>query len=234
MNNFWEKQIEAGYYDKLLSDGNESGNSIQANWHYITLINTQKFLNKGLLHLDYACGPGTLIGRFSNADSIGVDIAKAQIDYAKNKYGNNGLFITTENFNFDDYINYFDVVTILGLIEFLSDDEIENLLKKVYLSLKSGGKLIITTPNFNSLIYPIAEKFQIVNWAGQHKNKFNKIKVRKLLKNSLFEKYKIKKILNFGIFFSFISLRIGLNLNKFFEKLFFNLYGFVFFIELEK
>ena len=234
MNNFWEKQIEAGYYDILLSDGIESGKGIQANWHNITLLNTQKFLQNGVLHLDYACGPGTLIGKFSNAESIGVDIAEVQIDYAKNKYSNKGLFLTNKNFSFDNYRNYFDVITILGLIEFLSDEEIESLLKEVYQSLKSDGKLIITTPNFNSLIYPLAEKLQIVNWGGEHKNKFNKKKVRLLLKNSLFKKYKIKKIINFGIFLSFISLRLGINFEKFFEKLFFNSQGFVIFIELEK
>ena len=52
MNNFWEKQIEAGYYDILLSDGIESGKGIQANWHNITLLNTQKFLDNGVLSLN--------------------------------------------------------------------------------------------------------------------------------------------------------------------------------------
>ena len=70
----------------------------------------------------------------------------------------------------------FDVITILGLIEFLSDEEIESLLKEVYQSLKSDGKLIITTPNFNSLIYPLAEKLKIVNWAANIKT--NLIKKR--------------------------------------------------------
>jgi len=234
MSEFWEKDLEPGYYDKILSKGIESRKGIQANWHNITLLNTQKYITKDSKHLDYACGPGTLIGKYSEADSIGVDIAEAQIEYAINKYGEKGLFLTKNNFSFRNYENYFDIITVLGLVEFLNDREIKQLLDSAYLSLKKGGKLIITTPNFNSIIYPVSESLGLVNWSGEFKNKFNKKKLKRLLAKSDFQKISIKKILNFGMLSSFISIKIGILLENFFQNIFLNSQGFVIFAELEK
>ena len=234
MNEFWENELEPGYYDYILSNGLESGKGIQANWHNITLLNAQEHITKDSVHLDYACGPGTLIGKYSKANSLGVDIAKSQIEYAIEKYGEKGNFVTNESFNFNNYEDYFDIITVLGLVEFLNDNEIEQLIDKAFVSLKKGGKLIITTPNFNSIIYPVAERLGIVNWGGEHKNKFNKKKLEHLLRKSNFKKLSIKKILNFGMLSSFISIKIGILLEKFLKKIFLESQGFVIFAELEK
>jgi 2-polyprenyl-3-methyl-5-hydroxy-6-metoxy-1,4-benzoquinol methylase len=234
MNEFWETELEPGYYDKILSKGIKSGKGIQANWHNITLLNVQKYITKNCVHLDYACGPGTLIGKYSEANSLGVDIAQSQIEYAINKYGEKGNFLTKENFSFNNYENYFDIVTVLGLFEFLNDREIKQFLDTAYLSLKKGGKLIITTPNFNSIIYPVAERLGLVNWSGEHKNKFNKKKLEHLLEKSDFKNISIRKILNFGMLTSFISVKIGILLENFFKKILFESQGFVIFAELEK
>lgn len=83
MSDFWESSLEPGYYDIVLHDGIKRGKGIQTNWHRETLLHCQKYIEKTYKHLDYACGPGTLIGKFSQADSIGVDLAEKQIDYAK-------------------------------------------------------------------------------------------------------------------------------------------------------
>jgi 2-polyprenyl-3-methyl-5-hydroxy-6-metoxy-1,4-benzoquinol methylase len=234
MNEFWETELEPGYYDKILSKGIKSGKGIQANWHNITLLNVQKYITKNCVHLDYACGPGTLIGKYSEANSLGVDIAQSQIEYAINKYGEKGNFLTKDNFSFNNYENYFDIVTVLGLFEFLNDREIKQFLDTAYLSLKKGGKLIITTPNFNSIIYPVAERLGLVNWSGEHKNKFNKKKLEHLLEKSDFKNISIRKILNFGMLTSFISVKIGILLENFFKKILFESQGFVIFAELEK
>lgn len=234
MNEFWETELEPGYYDKILSKGIKSGKGIQANWHNITLLNVQKYITKNCVHLDYACGPGTLIGKYSEANSLGVDIAQSQIEYAINKYGEKGNFLTKENFSFNNYENYFDIVTVLGLFEFLNDREIKQFLDTAFLSLKKGGKLIITTPNFNSIIYPVAERLGLVNWSGEHKNKFNKKKLEHLLEKSDFKNISIRKILNFGMLTSFISVKIGILLENFFKKILFESQGFVIFAELEK
>jgi 2-polyprenyl-3-methyl-5-hydroxy-6-metoxy-1,4-benzoquinol methylase len=234
MNKFWERDLDPGYYDKVLKAGLISGKGIQTNWHNITLLNVKQYIENNMKHLDYACGPGTLIGKYSHADSIGVDIAEQQIEYAKSQYEDKGLFVNTKNFSFDNYEEYFDVVTVLGLIEFLSDSEIIELVKKIYKSLKPGGELILTTPNFNSLIYPLSEILGIVNWSGEHKNKFNKKKIKKVFGNSPFEIVGIKKILNIGMLFSIFSIKIGIFIEKIFGRIILNSQGFVFIVQLKK
>ena len=145
MNDFWEKDLDPGYYDKVLKAGLISGKGIQTNWHNITLLNAEQYIENNMKHLDYACGPGTLIGRYSHADSIGVDIAEQQIEYAKIQYEDKGLFVNMKDFSFDNYEEYFDVVTVLGLIEFLSDSEILELVKKIHKSLRPC--LLYTSPS---------------------------------------------------------------------------------------
>jgi SAM-dependent methyltransferase len=234
MSNFWENELEPGYYDKVLSKGLESKKGIQTNWHNITLLTVQKHINDSDKHLDYACGPGTLIGKYLNADSMGVDIAKHQIKYAQNKYGEKGVFKNIEEFDFSNYNNHFDIITVLGLIEFLSDKEIEDLLSKAFLALKKGGRLIITTPNFNSFIFPVSEKFGLVNWSGEHKNKFNVKKITNLINNSSFTINKLDKILNFGMLTSLLSIKLGLFLEQVLNSTLLKSQGFLLFVELKK
>lgn len=234
MSEFWESTLEPGYYDNILHKGVKKGRGVQTNWHRITLLHCQKYIKKTHKHLDYACGPGTLIGKFSQADSIGVDIAEKQINYAVKKYSKEGSFLTTKEFEFNEYKDTFDIITILGLIEFLTDKEIEILLKNIYISLKPGGTLIITTPNFNSLIYKLADMMKIVNWSGQHKNKFNTTSIKQLFKGNPLNIVKQKKVLTYGILFSVINLKIGYLFNKIFEKILLNTQGFLIIVELKK
>ena len=56
MNNFWESELEAGYYDKVLEEGLKKNKGIQANWHNITQLYVRKYIKNDSNHLDYACG----------------------------------------------------------------------------------------------------------------------------------------------------------------------------------
>lgn len=234
MNKFWESDLEPGYYDKVLEEGLKKNKGIQANWHNVTHLYIKKYVKKHFNHLDYACGPGTLIGKYTHANSVGVDIAKLQIDYANQKYGKHGRFHTTKEFEFDNYNNYFDVVTILGLIEFLSISEIEKLLSKINSVLKPGGKLILTTPNFKSFIFPLSQKLGVVNWSGEHTTKLTFKNAFNLFDDNDFNLIQVKKILNFGILISFINIKFGIFLENMIQNLTRGLFGYVLIIELEK
>ena len=111
MSNFWNEELNSGYYDLILENGLKRKRSIQANWHNITLLKISKFLKKDTEHLDYACGPGTLIGKYSKANSLGVDLSDKQISYANNKYGERN-FVYNKDFDFNKYQNQFDVISI--------------------------------------------------------------------------------------------------------------------------
>ena len=82
MNDFWEKTLPTGYYDNILTKGLKKNRGIQANWHNLTFLAVKESLNGCSNHLDYACGPGTFIGKYFSNTSKGVDISQKQIDYA--------------------------------------------------------------------------------------------------------------------------------------------------------
>ena len=237
MNEFWESSIKKGYYDIVLSEGLKKRRSIQSNWHHISFSRISSKISNQKTHLDYACGPGSLIGRYTNLDSTGVDISKNQIDYAKDNFSSKGIFMTIEDYKKKDYLKNFDVITIMGLFEFLSDDEIVNLLDNLYEDLESGGKLYSTTLNFQTPLKTVLffqKKFSENDYSDEHVNIFNKEKLLTILNKTKFSNIKINKFMTFGVFFSFLSNNFGFRLNKFIEGIFFRKYGFLLLIELTK
>ena len=93
MSEFWEKQISPGYYDKITIDGITKNRGVSAAWHNYTNLKVKSSITNLGKHLDYACGPGTLIGMYLNTDSIGVDISQKQIEFANKKYSHKGSFL---------------------------------------------------------------------------------------------------------------------------------------------
>ena len=77
-------KIASGYYDFIYKK--KSG--IQSAWHHIKFIFIGKKIDKKCKHLDIGCGPGTFIGLLKRTKSIGIDISKNQIFYAKKNYEN--------------------------------------------------------------------------------------------------------------------------------------------------
>ncbi len=237
MNEFWNNEIEVGYYDKIVQNGIIKKKGPRSYWHITTLLKIEKYLIKNLHHLDYACGPGTLIGNFSNSKSIGVDISAKQIDYASIKYKKDGEFLTISNFNFENYNQHFDVITVLGLIEFLNDKEVTILVDKLSLTLNDYGKIILTTPNFagvTKILEVLQNKFGIVDYEDQHINKFTQKKLIKLFgENNDFE-LKIEKFLNLSFIFSIFSHDIAWKIESIINKVFNNRFGSLFIVILTK
>lgn len=235
MNNFWDKELNSGYYDLILENGLKRKRSIQANWHNITMLKMSKFLKKDLEHLDYACGPGTLIGKYSKANSLGVDLSDNQISYAKNKYGEKN-FIFNRDFDFTKYKDEFDVISIIGLFEFLSDQEILDLLTNLKIMLKSDGKIVASTLNFNSylkiLLY-FQYRFGKVNYKSEHINHLGFKKMQNLLDKTDYSSFKVEKFMNIGVAFSIFKNSLGVKAHDFIEKLFNKNFGALIFVELK-
>ena len=195
----------------------------------LELLNILKNIN----HLDYACGPGTLIGLYSQSNSIGYDYAKLQIEYANNKYKN-----YDSEFTFDEKIfnRKYDVITIMGLFEYLEDIEILNLLNKLKDSLSKNGKIIITTPNYNSFIRileMISNSFGSVNYSKVNINKLTKKRLLQIISKTDYKINKIQKFLNFGVLFSVFSLKTGIKVENFISNIFNNFFGYLMFVEIE-
>lgn len=237
MTNFDYENIPIGYYDDVLQKGLSNGKGIQANWHNKKFLSVYELIQNYKVHLDYGCGPGTFIGNYSRLESVGVDISEIQISFAKKKYGTNFEFFNTSQIEQENFNKKFDVITSIELIEHLTDEEILKLLDDLYDLLDEGGILVLTTPNFSStysLIELAVNIFGKVSYKEQHINKFNKSRLLELLNQSNFEKIEISKIMNYGIFFSFFSIKLALKINDFFENLFNNNLGFLFLVQLKK
>ena len=237
MNDFWNKQLISGYYDKVLEDGLLKKRGLQSNWHHSTFLNVSKSISNSKRHLDFACGPGTFIGKYLDLDSLGVDISEKQIEYALTKYKNKGQFLTTEDFDFQKYEKNFDSISIIGLLEYLNDEEILKLMEQMFFVLSDNGKLIMTTPNYKSfmtILDRIVNTFSKVDYKTQNINKHHRDKILKLLENTSFNDFEVKKILNVGIFFGIINLNLSQIIQKFIYRFTNGKYGYLLMIVVKK
>lgn len=237
MSNFWNEELSPGYYDLIVEKGLRKKRGMRSYWHITTLKKVLKNINSNSKHLDYACGPGTLIGLSQSYNSTGVDLSENQIRYAINKYSSKGEFYTLDQLDFKRFQKKFNIITVLGLIEFLEDEEIENVLIKLDNFLEIDGKIILTTPNFSGvmLILDILQNyFGKVNYKNQHINKFNKKKLLKFFNKFQMYEIRILNFLNISFLFSFFSHKLSTKLEKFISLLFKDNFGSIFLIELTK
>jgi len=237
MSEFWNDELSVGYYDKIVKEGFQQKKGIRSYWHISTLNKVLEFINTNSSHLDYACGPGTLIGLSSCNNSMGIDISSNQIGYANDNYSNYGKFYTLDEIDLNNFSNKFDVVTILGLIEFLKDEEIGNLINLLDKVLKKDGKIILTTPNFRGKMLffeKVQNYFGSIDYSKQHVNRFNKIKIISTFRS--FSKYDFdyKIFLNISIVFSMISHSFASRVEKIIATTFKDKLGSLFIVVLTK
>ena len=227
--NFWENSIKEGFYDKTIEDGLNSQRDVQSQWHDITYKNVLKKINKNLKVLDYACGSGTFLGRYLKSEGFGTDIIDKQVDYANKLYGSNNNFFYLTNENIVKNSPY-EVVTILGLLEFLNDSEIKKIFNELKDVMMNDSKIIITTPNYGSsmkFIEKIANKIGDVDYSTVNVSDFNEKKLYKTLQDNGFVDIKISKVVNFGVFFSLLSNKLGSLMNSIIANITFNKFGYI-------
>ena len=100
--------------------------------------------------LDIGCSNGNLLEYFQKlgANTFGLDINTKNIQLAKNKLLNVKICDLNQNeIPYDE--NYFEFIFAGEVIEHLVDTDF--FIKQVYRVLKYNGKVILTTPNLNSL-----------------------------------------------------------------------------------
>ena len=239
MSEFWNNKIESGYYDLVVKSGKLSDKSPQAAWHNNTFTKISNLINKEDLLLDFACGPGTLTGQYLNLKKkpICIDISEKQINYAKKTYKEKAIFMTVNEFDFNDYYNKFDTITCLGLFEFISKEEGIELLNNFYKILKPNGNLYLTTPNFKlsmRFLEFFLNRLGSLDYSKEYKSRYTKKTFNNLIKKSNFKIEIIEKYMTPMIFMSIFGNRIGSLLDNFLEKFFRNRYGYILFFGLKK
>jgi cyclopropane fatty-acyl-phospholipid synthase-like methyltransferase len=227
------EKIDYGFYDHIF----HKNKGIRSAWHHIKFNFIKKKIKIKDKHLDIGCGSGTFISLLKNRFSVGLDISKKQIDFAKKKYGKNNRKFYCYKKKIILKKNFFDSISIIELIEHLTNKQINDLLNQSFNVLKKGGKVYITTPNYLSF-WPILElilnKVSNVSYEHQHINKFNPFKIKKIINEKKFKVNMCNSFVLFSPFIAFFSFKLAINLSKF-ENLFTKLIpGFLLFIEIEK
>ena len=141
------EEIDVGFYDHIY----QKKEGVRSAWHHIKFNFVREKIDNQNHHLDIGCGSGTFLSILNNKFSAGIDISEKQINYANKKYSTD----SKKFLQFDKVIpfedNSFDSVSMIELIEHLSDDEIASIFQQIHRVLKKGGKIYITTPNYLSL-----------------------------------------------------------------------------------
>jgi 2-polyprenyl-3-methyl-5-hydroxy-6-metoxy-1,4-benzoquinol methylase len=116
-----------------------------------------KYLNdKDLTILDFGCGLGDFLKVLENEgykNLFGVEIDKSAFKLASSKLKKVKLF-NQSGFDFlKNKKNFFDIIFLIDVLEHIEIKKISTLVKYLFNSLKKGGKLIIRTPNAESIFF---------------------------------------------------------------------------------
>jgi len=188
-NGFDYKSIPLGFYDRIAI----RKRGVRSFWHHLKfkrIIDGFEGANNSIL--DIGCFAGTFLGMIPETmfkEQIGVDILKDQVEYANKNYGNEfRKFCLLEDFKNDKFFSdgSFDVITLIEVIEHLSESQITEIFTLAYNKLKPKGKLIITTPNYLSawpFLEWILDMVSDVKYEEQHISRFNYLTVSEKLKN---------------------------------------------------
>ena len=236
MSKFWNNTLPPGYYDKILQSGLSINKGLQANWHNSTFLKVRSYIKDTDSHLDYACGSGAFIGNYLYGNSLGVDIANNQIEYAKNQYSSNN-YLPLDEFNLTEHQKKYNVISIIGLLEFLDHNESTELLNSLSDLLKKNGEIILTTPNYRSamyIFYIILNFFGVVNYKHEYKEKYNLRKLKSLINSTSYEVIEVSRFLNIGVFISIWNIGSSLKIMNRIEKIINKRFGYLLVARIKK
>jgi 2-polyprenyl-3-methyl-5-hydroxy-6-metoxy-1,4-benzoquinol methylase len=171
--------IPVGYYQQIA----ETGHPVRRAWHLQKFERVISCLPKvtGQSILDIGCFAGTFLSllpeeRFSR--QLGVDILAKQVAYANQQFGTSyrSFQYLPRIRDLSQIQEQFDCITLIEVIEHLTEEEIRELFRQVDGRLKAGGVLLLSTPNYASF-WPILEiavnRLSDVSYEEQHITKFN-------------------------------------------------------------
>ena len=186
--------IETGYYDRVF----HKRSGIQSKWHHQKFAHIRDRIGSVFHHLDIACGPGTFIGTIGGTvDSTGVDVAAAQIDYARESYGSDRkIFDIVKPGELPYGDGTFDVATCVELLEHLTPAEGLDLLVETRRVIRPDGRLLLTTPDYGGA-WPMLEwvlnRCGAVSYEDQHITHYTQSSLKLFLQQAGFEDVKVDR-----------------------------------------
>lgn len=209
MKDFDYNSVGAGYYDKIF----DAKTGIRKFWHQYKFEKIESLLrpDETTRILDVGCAAGSFLGRLGKkfGKAVGVDLSKAQIDFANRKYGGDKIrFIQADAGDLDLGEDRYHYIVVSELIEHVAYDRALQLLKRLKNILAGDGRLILTTPNYRSF-WPAIEfclnRLSPVSYEHQHINRLDKKKLERLLTDAGFIVERSGTFFILGPFFSHLS-----------------------------
>jgi 2-polyprenyl-3-methyl-5-hydroxy-6-metoxy-1,4-benzoquinol methylase len=198
--------IPVGFYDEVF----QRNRGIQSKWHHHKFRRIVQEIGIVGKHLDFGCGPGTLIHLLpARISAVGVDIAASQVSYAEQNYaGPEKQFIQIESSELPFADATFDSITCIEVVEHLELKLTREILKEFSRVLRPGGKLILTTPNYGSL-WPLIEivvnRLSDVSYEEQHITKFRRPNLYTLLRETGFSAVTVTTFMSVSPFLAGIN-----------------------------
>ncbi len=114
--------------------------------------------NDYVMDLGFGEGYGTSLLAESCWKIVGVDVAEQVVEYANNKYAKmNCRFVKYDGRMLPFEARSFDIVVSFQVIEHIDDDHA--FVAEIHRVLKTGGRLILTTPNKATRLKPGQKPF---------------------------------------------------------------------------
>jgi 2-polyprenyl-3-methyl-5-hydroxy-6-metoxy-1,4-benzoquinol methylase len=131
-------------------------------WHYNKFSEAERWLTpeKGDIVLDAGCGSGVLaaqLAEYPGAEVIGIDSNPSAISFATRHFCRSNLQFrlgTVNDTNFPK--ESFTKIALLEVIEHIPREDILKVLLHLNMILRSNGRVVISTPNSDSL-WPLIE-----------------------------------------------------------------------------
>ena len=134
--------------------------------------------------LDAGCGSGHFVQVFRNVIGLDIDIRKLRYLKLVKRIRNPLVLGSAEYLPFKDEI--FEQVMCSEVIEHISESD--KIFKEFCRVLKPSGKLILTTPNYGSFIWPLLEwiysKIIPNAYADKHISRYNLKELKNVLENN--------------------------------------------------
>jgi 2-polyprenyl-3-methyl-5-hydroxy-6-metoxy-1,4-benzoquinol methylase len=197
----YEEQIPAGYYDEIYQ--RKAG--VRYCWHDLKFRAVAAHLPVSGRLLDIGCGPGTFLGNYpGHREALGVDLSRAQIDYANQHYSTSFRRFSAQSIaSLVEAGERFDAITMIELLEHLAPDDAVQLLVQARSLLSAGGTLIMTTPNYRSL-WPFIEwgvnLSSSVSYEQQHINKYHRARLVRHLADAGYHGVTVKTVVGLAPF----------------------------------
>ena len=180
-------EISVGQYDQIF----RSGFSVRRSWHQLKFQRVLEAIpfSRPESIIDVGCFAGSFLSlcmadRFPR--QLGVDILADQIGYSKAHYETpfREFRYIRELADLLSFKETFDNLTSIEVIEHLSHSDLRTFFQAASSLLRTGGRMVITTPNYCSL-WPLLEvllnQFSDINYAEQHVTQFTVFNIERLL-----------------------------------------------------